>query len=76
MRLDQLLHIRRPTAILLTIKTGSLVKRSLMLSANHLRFVGSPLGVFSSLRFCCSLKIKIASTTTCDYASSKGEAQC
>ena len=35
----------------------------------------SPLGVFSSLHFFCPLKIKIANTTTCDYASSKSEAQ-
>ena len=76
MRFDQLLHICGPTAKLLMIKPGSLAKRGLMLFANHLRFVGSPLGVFGSLRFRRPLKMKIASAATCDKASSESEAQC
>ncbi len=50
-----------------------MVKRSVMLSANIPRFIGSAFSFYYFLGFHCPLKMKIANADTRDYASHKSE---
>jgi len=55
------------------IKTGSLVKRSMMESANRARLSSHARRFFHLVRFCCPVKIKVTSAATHDNSGKESE---